>query len=413
MDSINELIEHAIVEMRKFYPGKKSQKNYRGGFMRLKRYYFEHNATVYSKQISVACVNEHLLMYKANNISESTFKCVRKAVSLLDMFVETGKMEWIKELPVTMQALPDSLDKHINEYRNYCFEKGILSSKSIKTHINYIRSFSAYLVTKGCYRFEEIDSHTLYEHIIEFLKTHYSNKGGFLTIMRSFLQFLRISEITNEELSAILPERVSTARKKILEGFTDNELNRIVNAIETTTALGKRNYAIIMLAVETGLRGIDVINLKITDILWTQYKIELIQHKTNKPLSLPVSIHTLNAIADYILNARPVADDPSVFLRSVRPYTALSPGTPGDILQKYLDISNVEHHLGQYRGFHSLRRSVGARMLGAGIPVHTISEILGHSGINSTKPYISVHTDGLKTCAIDLNGLRVEEGALK
>ena len=58
------------------------------------------------------------------------------------------------------------------------------------------------------------------------------------------------------------------------------------------------------------------------------------------------------------------------------------------------------------RGFHSLRRSVGQRMTIAEIPLMTTSQILGHSGIDVTKQYISLDSRHLSICALSFDGIR-------
>ena len=50
------------------------------------------------------------------------------------------------------------------------------------------------------------------------------------------------------------------------------------------------------------------------------------------------------------------------------------------------------------------------RQVVAGIPVTTVSQVLGHSGIDPTKQYISLDSVHLKECALDLNGFMPEGG---
>ena len=79
-----------------------------------------------------------------------------------------------------------------------------------------------------------------------------------------------------------------------------------------------------MVAYSTGMRGIDIVTLKFDSIDWDKCELRIVQEKTGKPLALPFDTVTGNAIADYILNARPECDSDYVFLRLMRPYTRLS-----------------------------------------------------------------------------------------
>lgn len=80
--------------------------------------------------------------------------------------------------------------------------------------------------------------------------------------------------------------------------------------MDKETAIGKRDYGILLLAKKTGLRSVDIVNLQFNNIDWKNDEIHIIQHKTNRPLILPLEPDVGNAIYDYILHGRPVAESP-------------------------------------------------------------------------------------------------------
>lgn len=92
--------------------------------------------------------------------------------------------------------------------------------------------------------------------------------------------------------------------------------------IDRSTAMGKRDYAMIMTAAVTGIRSVDIINLTFDAIDWINGEIRIIQHKTGKTLALPLTTDVGEAIQDYILNGRPKSDLPFVFyVQNPRPYS--------------------------------------------------------------------------------------------
>jgi integrase len=101
-------------------------------------------------------------------------------------------------------------------------------------------------------------------------------------------------------------------------------MENILAQSDINTPAGKRDYAILMLASVTGIRAIDIANAKLTDINWRESTIHFVQHKTGFGLSLPLVASAAAAIADYILNARPEAESPYIFLTEVAPYRRLS-----------------------------------------------------------------------------------------
>jgi integrase len=208
---------------------------------------------------------------------------------------------------------------------------------------------------------------------------------------------------------------IPAPRTKIKIGFNTEEIEKILLSIDRSASLGKRNYAMLLLAAYTGLRSVDVLNMKLDDIYWTNNEIVITQRKTGRPLTLPLENNVGNAIAEYILHGRPVSDSPYVFLRCVPPHTNLRIGSAigSRMVQKYAELAGVKWAADERKGFHSFRRALGAHMLAAEVPLHTISEVLGHANSDSTKPYLSTDFLHLKMCALSLNGIEcVREGLM-
>ena len=193
------------------------------------------------------------------------------------------------------------------------------------------------------------------------------------------------------------------------EGLTVHRLVPLYNdwneVLQHRAEIADGKYAVIVLAAVTGLRSVDIINLPLTAIDWINGEIRITQSKTEKTLALPLTKDVGMAIQDYILNGRPDSDLPFVFLHGRAPYVKMGRTLPYQIFNGY------RLKLGLPKcAFHGLRRAVGTNMVVAGIPVTTVSQVLGHSGIDPTKQYISLDSVHLKECALDLNGFMPEGG---
>ncbi|MFJ5768880.1 site-specific integrase [Psychrobacillus sp. NPDC093180] len=201
-------------------------------------------------------------------------------------------------------------------------------------------------------------------------------------------------------------------RKPVLPHFSQEEVSSILASIDTSTGNGKRDYAIIVLAVYTGLRSSDIYNLKLQDIDWINNDIKLKQVKTGNTLVLPLSAFAGNAMADYILNGRPNVDEDWIFLRNVPPYTKLEGHSSGNTMMKrYLtkmgkDLENTG------KSFHALRRSVGSWMSRECTPLPVIAEFLGHTNTEATKSYLSYNIESMKKCCLGLDGIPVLKDGL-
>ena len=184
-----------------------------------------------------------------------------------------------------------------------------------------------------------------------------------------------------------------------------DEIALIFHAIDRDTAIGKRDYAMFMIAVVTGMRSIDIVELKFSDIDWINGEIRITQKKTGNTLSLPLTIDIGEALKDYILFGRPESDFENIFLTSRPPIQPLGRTTIN------CAFNQIRRKAGLKRcPFHSLRRTVGTSMVVAGIPVTTVAQLLGHSHISSTKQYISLDSVHLKECALGLDRISQNGG---
>ncbi|MDN6161667.1 MAG: site-specific integrase, partial [Atopostipes sp.] len=232
-----------------------------------------------------------------------------------------------------------------------------------------------------------------------------------LSALRSFLKFLYKEEMTKEKLVLAVPSSGSK-KNTVIPTITKDEENRLLQSINRFSRLGKRNYAMVLLAMRTGLRSIDIINLKLSNIDWRNKTIVLVQQKNRRPLTLPLLSDVGNALSDYILNARPPNDLPYVFLRYQSPHTKLSRSTCYSISCSIMKKADIRQSVGQRKGFHIFRHSVAARMLSQEISLSMISNSLGHGSISSGKVYLSTDEKHLKACALSFEGIEVTKEEL-
>ena len=204
--------------------------------------------------------------------------------------------------------------------------------------------------------------------------------------------------MTGIDLSRSLPELVA-ARKMFREGFTEDELEHLLEHPDRTTAIGKRDYAIMVLAAQSGLRACDVVRLELGSIDWRTREIRLVQHKTGEPLSLPLEAESGNAIADYILNGRPDSTLPNIFLCHTGVIRPLDARSASGVVSKHMKLVGIP---AKRRAFHALRRTFGTRLLQNEVSFEQIQQLLGHRDMDSMKLYLSIDEQGLKQCALPL-----------
>ncbi len=185
-------------------------------------------------------------------------------------------------------------------------------------------------------------------------------------------------------------------------------VDTVLNVVDRQTATGKRDYAIILLGYVLGMRSIDIARLKLSEILWSKGEICFVQKKTGKTVTLPLTTDVGEALRDYILNGRPRTDYEQVFIRALPPFRPFKdPCCINDQFRVYCRRAGISREAWDGRGFHSLRRAAGKRMVTSGTSVNTVAQVMGHTSIDSTKKYIALDSEHLAECALDFSGIEV------
>ena len=123
--------------------------------------------------------------------------------------------------------------------------------------------------------------------------------------------------------------------------YSVDEIRLIEASIDTSTVMGKRDYAMILLASRMGMRSGDIVKLKTKDVGDNRNEINIIQEKTGNLLHLPLVEDVRFAIDDY-LKVRPDTNIQELFLNVYAPYHAVTTGTLRNALRKYILASGVD-----------------------------------------------------------------------
>ena len=278
-------------------------------------------------------------------------------------------------------------------------------------HICIIRQFLAFLEQNGIHGFEKLSAKDVKGFVITMVPNRKSSMEQVTSAIKKFVLYITETGIAsvNAEQCLLAP---APRNKKLLPCLTDLEVEAVIRSLDRSTPIGKRDYAIIMLALWTGLRRVDILSLKRSDIDWNRNAINVVQEKTDVGIQTELSPSVGNAIADYILNGRPETDAPYIFVRHLKPYGRLSNTAANDLMSRALQKSGIPHEAWDGKSFHAFRRTFGTRLVRAGVPVRSVGEMLGHTNPNSAKRYVALDIDGLRTCCMDISMFSTKKASL-
>jgi integrase len=208
--------------------------------------------------------------------------------------------------------------------------------------------------------------------------------------------------ILHRDLSEDLP-KIHVPRDAAIPSVWDQELLiRLLAAVDRTSAKGKRDYAVLLLACRLGLRAGDIRTLKLDQLHWNDSTIEVTQSKTGTPLILPLTNEVGEALIDYLKSGRPATTHREVFLKVNPPFDPFAADSNlHHIVSYWRRLAGVQFRTARKRGLHSLRHTLATRLLQKGTPLPTIAEILGHTSLESTRIYAKADVESLRSVALD------------
>ena len=402
--TVNELISRMIVEMRRLgYSEETIWREYYPKLGQISTYYRKTGNTFYSLDTTAEYIQLQKDRVENEEISRASLHPVLSAARRLDEFYLTGTLRVFQSRNKTQYHLRDEnerlLDLFLND-RQY-------GNNTVDDVVWIVRRYLDHWEKLGYESLKDVPIEAVKDFILETAgKVKVASLHNILLYLKHFHIFLKEAGIPAPDCVELFSYKVY--RDMPFQGYvTDEELESILNVIDTSTEGGKRNRAIILLGATTGLRACDIIRMKLTDIDWRKGEISLVQKKTGKTVYAPLINEAGEAIKDYILNARPATSGcQEVFLRTVPPKTAIMDTMCVTCMFKsYQEKAGIRRQPFDGKGFHGLRRRLAKKLLVAGVPLVTITQILGHDEVDSARQYLSLDVRNLKECALDFSGI--------
>jgi len=401
-DSIHALARRVERELHDSHLAKMTIREYtRRGLLLIVQAHEQQFFENYSEKLTNELVYKKHQEYEQGTVSRSQYQNFRKASFWLCEMHSTGIITF-RYIP--KWGLREPSPEFARLLKSFCDDArrtGLLTESSINNVKSGIRTFLFELESRNKFTFDGVTLEEVND-VVSHLVKGYTGGGlsWFVYCVKVFLTSLHTNNITAADLSVAVPKTIPR-RAVFREGFTTDEIERLLDEPDCGTAIGKRDYAMMLLASQTGIRACDIVNLKRTDIDWHKRELSITQQKTTKPLILPIPVESAAAIADYLLNARPKSSLPYIFLCHTGVKRPIYRRSAAAIVSRYMDRAEISRDI-PLRGSHSFRRSFGTRLLQNELPFDLIQQLLGQTSPNSLKPYLSVDEQGLKNCALGL-----------
>ena len=219
--------------------------------------------------------------------------------------------------------------------------------------------------------------------------------------LRSFLRYVRYRGKTKLDLAAAVPAVANWSMSSIPRAIAAEQVRQLLASIDRRTAMGRRDYAILLLLARLGLRSGEVVSLELEDIDWNAGKLS-VRGKSGQRSELPLPAEVGEAIAAYLRRGRPASTSRRVFLRAKAPNRGFRGASGvGSIVRHRLQRTRLDTPT---RGAHQFRHGLATQMLRQGASLDEIGEVLGHHNPQTTTIYTKVDLDALRSLALPWPG---------
>ena len=277
------------------------------------------------------------------------------------------------------------VDRCTRAFERYLRDERALASATIVNYVPFVRRFLNDRFGNGRVTLSRLCA----GDVVGFVQRqapclHLKRAKLLTTALRSFLQFARYRGDVKLDLAAAVPPVANWAMTSIPRAIPEDQVSRLLAGIDRSTAIGRRDYAILLLLARLGLRSSEVVFLELDDIDWKAGRVS-VRGKSRRRTELPLPTDVGEAIVAYLQHGRPHTTSRRVFLRGKAPVRGfLGQSAIGSLVRHALERAGID---APTKGAHQFRHALATQMLRHGASLTEIGEILGHRSPETTKIY--------------------------
>lgn len=217
-----------------------------------------------------------------------------------------------------------------------------------------------------------------------------SSRARKLSAIKSFYKYLTVRTKQLAE-NPVADLEYPKLRKSLPRYLTLEQSAALLQAVSGPNE--KRDYAILMIFLNCGIRRSELVGLNLTDVYDDRIRVI---GKGNKERIVYFGAACRKAIDDYLpeRNKKVLSDNRALF--GSRDNNRISVTAVHRLVKKYLLAAGLD---AENFSAHKLRHTAATMMLSGGVDVKTVQEVLGHENLNTTQIYTHIESTELKIAA--------------
>lgn len=316
---------------------------------------------------------------------------------LLSVLREAGVIAPAAQPPPTPhEQIFELFSHHLREERG-------LAPKSIVHHLPFVRLFLREVCPGGVSDLSRISQADVTRYIERHARDQSAASGKSMCwALRSFLRYLHHKGLNSRPLAGCVPSIRRWKHAGLPTYLSEEQVQTVLDGCDRATALGRRDYAILMMLAKLGMRAGEVATLTLDDIDWRSGEM-LIRAKGRQRARMPIPPDVGAAVVAYLRDGRPKSSCRRLFLRMSAPQVGFASGCTITMIAKAaLDRAGIHGYA--HQGAHLFRHSLATQLLRSGATLSQIGQLLRHESHDTTRIYAKVDIGALRTLSLPWPG---------
>ena len=293
-------------------------------------------------------------------------------------------------------------ERCVQAYERHLQQTQGLAPTTRAAYVQFVRSFLRHRFDSGPVTLSSVDADDVVRFVRHMAPGLRPKRAKVMAAaLRSFLRYACHLGEAGLELVAAVPVVANWSMTQIPRGISPDQVRKLLASIDRSSAMGRRDHAILMLLARLGLRAHEIRFLELDDIDWANGTLRS-RTKDGRRKTFPLSDEVGEAIADYLRHGRPSCRSRRVFLRFQAPIEGFR-GSSGIscIIRRAIQRAGVD---APTFGAHQFRHGLATEMLNGGASLGEIGDVLGHAHPDTTRIYAKVDLEALRPLALPWPG---------
>jgi integrase/recombinase XerD len=349
-------------------------------------------------ELSESLIDPFLELYLVNSRTVGAFYSPRATARgvlkrLFSYLIETGALK-----PPKPKRVKKPYDWLLDPYLKHLHDECELAPVTIRRSSDQVGSFLGSLRQKAkSNHFKTLSATAVENYLKQHLKDSPENRSAMASSLRRFFRYCAVHHYTRMDFSGLIPPVRYYHHASLPKGMEDSALERVLDAIDKDTPDGARDYAVMILMMAYGLRGVSAAELLLEDIDWHRSQIRIRAHKGGKEVVLPLMDSVGDALIRYLRHRFDKTPFREVFLTVKAPIRPLNSLGVSRLVRTYMHRAGITM---AGAGSRTLRHSWAIRALANDSPIKSIADVLGHRYIDTTFIYAKADLKTLREVAM-------------